>query len=81
MGKISEAIEKKKKELMWLKIKLGVKAASIVLIPVIIIIVIHVIKNKAKKRVKRKIKETIRSHAASKHEEDEDLELYDDTID
>ena len=81
MGKISEAIEKKKKELMWLKIKFGIKIGAIVLVPVIIGIIIHIIKKKAKKRVKSKIKETIRSHATPKHEEDEELELYDDTID
>ncbi len=81
MGKISKAIEKKKKELMWLKIKLGIKVGAIVLVPIVIGIVIHIIKKKAKKRVKSKIKETIRSYAAQKHEEDEELELYDDTID
>ena len=81
MGKISKAIEKKKKELMWLKIKLGIKVGAIVLVPVIIGIIIHIIKKKAKKRVKSKIKESIRSHAATKPEEDEKLELYDDTID
>ena len=63
MGKISKAIEKKKKELMWLKIKLGIKVGAIVLVPVIIGIIIHIIKKKAKKRVKSKIKESIRSHA------------------
>ena len=60
MGRISKAIEKKKKELMWLKIKLGIKVGAIILLPIIIGIVIHIIKKKAKKHVKCKIKETIR---------------------
>ncbi len=81
MGRISKAIEKKKKELLWLKIKLGMKVAAIILVPAIIGIVIHIIRKKLKKCVKSRIKETIRSHAAPKHEEDEELELYDDTID
>ena len=47
MGRISKAIEKKKKELMWLKIKLGIKVGAIVLIPVVIGILIHIIRKKA----------------------------------
>lgn len=81
MGKISKAIEKKKKELLWLKIKLGIKVGAIVLLPIIIGIVIHILKKKAKKHVRSRIKETIRSHAAKKQEDDEDFELYDETID
>ncbi|WP_022762936.1 MULTISPECIES: hypothetical protein [unclassified Butyrivibrio] len=81
MGRISKAIEKKKKELMWLKIKLGIKVGAIVLVPVVIGILIHIIRKKAKKRVKSRFRETIRSHAVPKHEEDEELELYDETID
>ena len=77
MGRISKAIEKKKKELMWLKIKLGIKAAAIVLVPVIIGIVIHIIKKKAKKHVKSKIKESIRNHREKKcvEEDDESIAL------
>ena len=71
MGKISKAIEKKKKELMWLKIKLGMKVGAIVLLPIIVGIVIHFIKKKAKKNVKEKIKESIRCHAVKKQEDDE----------
>lgn len=81
MGKISKAIEKKKKELMWLKIKLGIKVGAIVLLPVIIGIVIHIIKKKAKKHVKSKIQESIRNHAVKRQENDEEPELNDDTID
>ncbi len=81
MGKISKAIEKKKKELMWLKIKLGIKVSAIVLLPVIIGIVIHIIKKKAKKHVKSTIKESIRNHAVKRQENDEEPELNDDTID
>ena len=81
MGRISKAIEKKKKELMWLKIKLGIKVGAIILIPIIIGIVIHIIKKKTKKHVKNKIRESIRSHAIKKQEDDEELEFYDDTID
>lgn len=68
MGRISKAIEKKKKELMWLKIKLGIEIGAIVLAPFIIGIIIHIIKKKTKKRLKNKIKESIRSHALKKQE-------------
>lgn len=71
----------KKKELMWLKIKLGIKIGAIVLLPIIIGIVIYILKKKAKKHVRSRIKETIISHAAKRQEDDEDFELYDETID
>ncbi len=79
MGKISKTIEKKKKEIMWLKIKLGIKVAAMVLVPVIAGIVIHTIKKKAKKHVKSKIKENISNYAFKKQEDDE-LDPYDETI-
>ncbi|WP_035766762.1 hypothetical protein [Butyrivibrio sp. NC2002] len=80
MGRISKAIEKKKKELMWLKIKLGIEIGAIVLAPFIIGIIIHIIKKKTKKRLKNKIKESIRSHASKKQENDEKLEFLDCSI-
>ncbi|MCR5342099.1 MAG: hypothetical protein K6E70_01875 [Butyrivibrio sp.] len=80
MGRIKKAIEKKKKELMWLKIRLGFKIVAVVLIPAIILIVIHVIKKKTKKKIKDSIKESIRAHVRQK-DEDDDFEIYDESID
>ena len=81
MGSISKAIEKKKREIMWLKIKLGMKIAAAILGPVILGIIIHVIKKKTKKQIRAKIKEKIITRNEPKAQEDDELEIYDETID
>ncbi len=85
MGSIKRAIEKKKREIRWLKIKLILKIAAIILGPVILGIIIFVIKKKAKKKIKTRIKEKIMSHSPSKACDDDyetdDFEIYDETID
>ncbi len=72
MGRISKAIEEKKRELMWLKIKFVIKTVAIILVPIALIIMIAIIKRKTKKHIKRKIKEKIRNHVQAKHDDVDD---------
>ncbi len=81
MGRISKAIEEKKRELMWLKIKFVIKTVAIILVPIALIITIAIIKKKTKKHIKRKIKEKIRNHVQAKHDDVDEFEVDDDTLD